>query len=220
MRRIPGYIRALRTHILNLNKIFSENGFVKTIACSEYVADELKKEPPGSVVVVNNFIDQTKFVSKSELRVKNRVLALPRKNIDDIKAVIKLVDGIGYEFVFADGLSEADLINEYHKADIFLASGYPEGFGLPPLEAMACGAVVVGFTGGGANEFMIHKKTSLVATDGDVESVAEYLIQLLNNDELKESIRKQGINISSKYIEERTAEQLDGFFKTLNKELI
>ena len=39
-------------------------------------------------------------------------------------------------------------------ADVFLATGFPEGFGLPPLEAMACGCVVAGFTGMGGWDYM------------------------------------------------------------------
>lgn len=204
----------------DIDKSFVDNGFVKIMTCSDFVANALSKEPLESVSIINNFIDQKKFIYKSEYRVENRVLALPRKNAKDIEKIISLANGLGYDFVFADALTESELIDEYHKADIFLASGYPEGFGLPPLEAMACGAVVVGFTGGGANEFMIHKKTALVAKDGDVDKVAGYLAELKKDIELKENIRKGGLNISQKYTRKRTEKQLDNFFKILsNQEL-
>jgi glycosyltransferase involved in cell wall biosynthesis len=41
----------------------------------------------------------------------------------------------------------------FRKSKIFLAFGGPEGFGLPPLEAALCGCKVVGFTGGGGDEY-------------------------------------------------------------------
>lgn len=45
----------------------------------------------------------------------------------------------------------ADLLSSCH---LFLSTGFPEGFGLPPLEAMACGCVPVGCTGFGGWEYM------------------------------------------------------------------
>ena len=36
---------------------------------------------------------------------------------------------------------------------VFLSVGYPEGFGLPAAEAMACGCVVIGYHGNGGREF-------------------------------------------------------------------
>ena len=40
------------------------------------------------------------------------------------------------------------------SADIFLATGFPEGCPLPPLEAMASGCVVTGFSGFGGWDYM------------------------------------------------------------------
>ena len=41
----------------------------------------------------------------------------------------------------------------FRKSKLFLAFGGPEGFGLPPLEAALCGCKVIGFTGGGGEEY-------------------------------------------------------------------
>lgn len=48
-----------------------------------------------------------------------------------------------------EGVAEA-----LRRADVFLATGFPEGFGLPPLEAMSCGCLVAGFTGMGGWDYM------------------------------------------------------------------
>jgi glycosyltransferase involved in cell wall biosynthesis len=39
-------------------------------------------------------------------------------------------------------------------AQIFLSTGFPEGYSLPPLEAMAAGCLVTGFSGFGGFEYM------------------------------------------------------------------
>jgi hypothetical protein len=52
------------------------------------------------------------------------------------------------------GLTHRQVAEELRQADIFLATGFPEGCPLPPLEAMACGCVVTGFSGMGGWDYM------------------------------------------------------------------
>jgi hypothetical protein len=51
------------------------------------------------------------------------------------------------------GASRAEVARTMAGNEIFLATGQLEGLGLPPLEAMAAGALVVGFRGGGGEEY-------------------------------------------------------------------
>jgi glycosyltransferase involved in cell wall biosynthesis len=175
---------------------------------SSYLGDMLYDEDMSISHYIPNFINQDAFIPDASRRVEGRVLAMPRKNRDDLKAIQRQLEKHNVDFMLVDGLSEAELISEYQAADIFLATGYPEGFGLPPLEAMACGCAVVGFTGGGANEFMSDGDTALVSADGDVQSAASQLLQLLSDNELKEKLRNKGMSISRSYSEHRTQEAL------------
>lgn len=200
-----------------LETSYQDAGFDAVMCCSPYLVQFLNKEPAGSVAVVNNYIDQRKFKENAAIRIKNRVLALPRKNPDDLKKIVNLLKQDNIDFVFADGLTEDQIITEYQKADIFLATGYPEGFGLPPLEAMACGAVVVGFTGGAASEFMIHNETALVAEDGDTETAANLLIELLNKSDFKEKLRVNSLIIAKRYNVDRTKKELKDFYIVHNE---
>jgi glycosyltransferase involved in cell wall biosynthesis len=58
------------------------------------------------------------------------------------------------EWVEIHGLRREAVADMLATCRIFLSSGFPEGFGLPPLEAMASGCVPVGFTGLGGWEYM------------------------------------------------------------------
>ncbi|MDR2605624.1 MAG: glycosyltransferase family 1 protein [Desulfovibrio sp.] len=58
------------------------------------------------------------------------------------------------EWVEAHGLRREAVADIAATCRIFLSSGFPEGFGLAPLEAMASGCVPVGFTGFGGWEYM------------------------------------------------------------------
>ncbi|MCC2113560.1 MAG: glycosyltransferase family 4 protein, partial [Hyphomicrobiales bacterium] len=130
-------------------------------------------------------------------RRQNRVLMLKRKStwrfgrqaIDrlptDLRSKIELVE-------LENRQTESEMVAAYQSADIFVATGFPEGFALPPLEAMACGAAVVGFTGGGGAEFMADGETALVASDGDADGLAAALERILRDDKLREELRQAG----------------------------
>lgn len=58
------------------------------------------------------------------------------------------------EWVTIHNLPRAEVAARLATCHLFLSLGFPEGFGLPPLEAMASGCVPVGFTGFGGWEYM------------------------------------------------------------------
>ena len=58
------------------------------------------------------------------------------------------------EWVEIRNKSHAEVADILRNADIFLATGFPEGCPLPPLEAMASGCVVTGFSGFGGWDYM------------------------------------------------------------------
>ena len=51
------------------------------------------------------------------------------------------------------GVPESDIAAALAQGTVLLALGWREGLGLPPLEAMAAGCAVVGFTGGGGRSY-------------------------------------------------------------------
>jgi hypothetical protein len=91
-----------------------------------------------------------------------RIAWMPRKN----KALAGMIRSIALaclgearferpvDFVEIHGLSRAGAAALLSGCHLFLSSGFPEGFGLPPVEAMASGCVPVGFSGLGGFEYM------------------------------------------------------------------
>ena len=201
-------------------KNYLDIGYDHVMTCSDYVTRLVKQKMGIDAYTVTNGIDFSVFYSDSNVREEKRILCLPRKNPQDISRIKEIVLSkyADAEFVEAHMLTEAELADEYRKADIFLATGYPEGFGLPPLEAMACGCAVVGFTGGGASEFMIHNKTALVAGDGDCYLAAQHIIKLLLDSEQKEKLRYAGYQKSQEYSLDAMDRRLRMFFDNLGPE--
>ncbi|MDD3311034.1 glycosyltransferase family 1 protein [Pseudodesulfovibrio sp.] len=86
------------------------------------------------------------------------VAYMPRKNkavADQIRAVFEHRNGPDrVRWRPLEGLDAFGVAEALRGADIFLMTGYPEGCPLPPLEAMACGCLPVGFSGLGGWDYM------------------------------------------------------------------
>jgi len=97
----------------------------------------------------------------------------------------------------------------YHNASIYIHPSFWEAFTLPILEAMASGLPVIASAVGGTPEIIKHGETGLLFQPGDSKSLAEAIIRLLEDDELRQSLRTKGIRtIEGKYSWDTLAEEL------------
>jgi D-inositol-3-phosphate glycosyltransferase len=86
-----------------------------------------------------------------------------------------------------------ELIDRYYSSDIFaFAPIWNEGFGLPPLEAMAAGLPVVASRSGAVTETVIEGQTGLLVEKNSVEELAYALLVLLKDDGLREAMGRAG----------------------------
>lgn len=90
-----------------------------------------------------------------------RVAYMPRKNkaqAEGIRKVYRARQALGRapkaEWVEIAGQTRAGVAGLLSTCHVFLATGFPEGCPLPPLEAMACGCLPVGFAGFGGFDYM------------------------------------------------------------------
>jgi glycosyltransferase involved in cell wall biosynthesis len=183
---------------------YASIGFHFVIACgdflSQYVAGLITNERGGNhfagdipVFTVNNSIDHSIFYRDDTKRVSGRVIMLARKGRVFIPWITKLGRMLPVTFfIIHKAIAQAALAEEFRKSDIYIHTGFPEGFALPPLEAQASGCVAIGFAGGGGLENMIHGQTSLVSSDGEVQDVVNNLKALMDQPYLKEELREAG----------------------------
>jgi glycosyltransferase involved in cell wall biosynthesis len=71
----------------------------------------------------------------------------------------------------------------YASCDVWLCGSYSEGFGLPPLEAMACRCPVVSTNAGGPADFIRSGQNGYLVPVGDAEALGDRLVDVLSLDE-------------------------------------
>ncbi|MFC4387642.1 N-acetyl-alpha-D-glucosaminyl L-malate synthase BshA [Gracilibacillus marinus] len=79
-------------------------------------------------------------------------------------------------------------------ADIKLLLSEKESFGLVLLEAMACGVVCIGTNVGGIPEVIVDGETGYIEELGDIQAIAHRVIQLFNNDTVRQTMSQASID--------------------------
>ncbi len=105
-----------------------------------------------------------------------------------------------------------DLVSIYNAATVFVMPSLYEGFGLPILEAQACGCPVVTTKEGSLKEVAFD---SAYFVDGyDYESIAGGIEKVFNSSSLQQELREKGFENARKYSWEKTAEQTIQSYKS------
>ena len=99
---------------------------------------------------------------------------------------------------------DADLPTLYRSAAVFVYPSLYEGFGLPPLEAMACGVPVICSTGGALRE-MAGKAATLVQP-GDTAELAAQMTRVAGDPLLRVGMREKGLAHAAQFQWSKTAE--------------
>ncbi len=108
-----------------------------------------------------------------------------------LKAI--LPDDVAQRVSFPGMIPRSELVDRYYEADVFaFAPIWNEGFGLPPLEAMAAGLPVVTSRSGTVVETVVDGKTGYLVEKNNAEELAHALLVLLNDDDRREAMGRAG----------------------------
>ena len=93
-----------------------------------------------------------------------------------------------------------DVVKTYQDSAIFVLSSRFEGFGLVLVEAMACGLPVVSFDcPAGPDEIITDGVDGLLVPSGDVQALAEKLMALIADEDLRQRLGKQARQTAQRY---------------------
>jgi len=137
------------------------------------------------------------------------VVAGASRNGDPSHPTVQLIDrnGIGEYFQFLGYVPDADLPVLYGAARALIHPAWHEGFGLPPLEAMACGTPVIASNRTAIPE--VVGDAALLIEPGSSESLAQAL-HGVNDEGMRRQLIERGRKRAAGYSWERTAEMVAG----------
>jgi glycosyltransferase involved in cell wall biosynthesis len=107
----------------------------------------------------------------------------------------KVIPDIAGKVFFKGAVPHHQLVEHYGKADVFVfPSVWDEPSGNPPIEAMAAGVPVVSTRTGGTPEYVADGKTGLLVEPGNAGALAEAILRLLTDEDLRTTIGKAARN--------------------------
>ena len=119
-----------------------------------------------------------------------------------------------YDEFFRD-LPQPRLAWLYSRCQIYCCPSWDEGLGMPPMEAMACGAALCTYDNGGCRDYAFDGRTAMVAPRRDVGALARALARLVEDQDLRERIARQGREfVSMRFDWEQATARLETLLQT------
>lgn len=113
---------------------------------------------------------------------------------------------VGDRTVFTGYVSDADLILLYNAANLYVFPSLHEGFGLPALEAMACGVATIGSNTTSVPE--VIGRTDAMFDPTSVEAIAQLMIRALGDEDYRRSLREHALKHSATFSWDASAKRL------------
>jgi glycosyltransferase involved in cell wall biosynthesis len=207
------------------------------VACvSRMVADEAMRGfgvHPSRIEIVPNGVDE--FFSPGGEGEEDYVLFTgtlePRKGLDDLldawralprpRPRLVLCGGSGWGTRIAEeaGIERTGYVSReklrglYRRALVFVYPSHHEGFGLPPLEAMACGAPVIATRTGAIHEYA--KGAAMLIEPGDRDALRDALARAVRDARLRAELRARGPERAQSWRWERGASVMSDLLRTI-----
>lgn len=117
------------------------------------------------------------------------------------------------DIILTDYVTNEELVYLYNCCELFVYPSFFEGFGLPPLEAMACGAAVV--TSNVTSIPEVVGKDAPMFNPFDEEEMYKKIKAIIYNDEYRLRLKEYGVNRSKQFSWRKMAKQTLEVYKSL-----
>jgi glycosyltransferase involved in cell wall biosynthesis len=132
--------------------------------------------------------------------------------------VFQLVKSLALDddVIFTDTIVHEDLPAVYNLATLFVLPSLYEGFGLPVIEAMACGTPVI--TSNTSSLPEVAGNAAILVDPYDVKKISQAIGQVLSNEQLQKEMREKGIENTKRFSWEKAASALLEVFEDIEKQ--
>ncbi|MFQ5406748.1 MAG: glycosyltransferase family 4 protein [Candidatus Micrarchaeia archaeon] len=145
------------------------------------------------------------ILNKSNLEVELRIAGKANQTVKKqfSKHKVKNVKFLGF-------VPDKKMRDFYASSDVFAFPSDYEGFGLPVLEAMACGVPVVAINASSIPEVV---KNAGILCKPDAKAFANAIMRLATNEKLRKKLSKKSIERSKQFTWKKTAEEMLEIYK-------
>jgi glycosyltransferase involved in cell wall biosynthesis len=112
---------------------------------------------------------------------------------------------------FVGRVTSEDLLYLYNAAELLAHPAFYEGFGLPPLEAMACGLPVIVSNVSSLPE--VVGDAGILIDPHDVDELTVSIWRVLNETEIRREMREKGLRRAARFSWERAAGETVAIYK-------
>jgi glycosyltransferase involved in cell wall biosynthesis len=134
----------------------------------------------------------------------------------DDQGIYSLIDDLGLadHVQFTGAVPDEDLPALYNAAALYVLPSLHEGFGIPCLEAMACGTPVIASRAGALSE-VVGDAGWLLNDPLDLQELAEAIEQVLTNSQLREDLIERGLTRVKCFSWEKAAQETLAVYKEM-----
>jgi glycosyltransferase involved in cell wall biosynthesis len=195
---------------LAADKIFKPNKDKENL--QEYLKNKYEVKFPfilcvGTLEKRKNIPNLIKAFNKIKKTLKNYQLVIIGNKGWKYKSIFNTLNELNIkdDVIFTGYVPNEDLVKFYNTADLFVYPSIYEGFGLPPLEAMACGCPVI--TANTSSLPEVVGKAAITIDPYNVNELSCAMYKILINENLKTELSRKSLSQAKKFSWEKTASQ-------------
>lgn len=196
---------------------------MQKIVISQWLQRMLREDFGEESVLIPNGFDFTRFYLTTTIAEKNplcismlyhvmerkdcamgfRALEIVKKEYPQLRVILFGVSAkpadlpSWFDYHQSPSAEEHNRLN--NEAAIYVGTSRAEGWGLTVGEAMMCGQAVCCTDNAGYREMAIDGETALLSPPGDAEAMAQNVLRLIADEELRQCIAKRGYNYIQRF---------------------
>lgn len=161
----------------------------------------------GSLIPRKNLVRIIKAFDKIKNNVAHKLIIIGKRGwlYDEIFETVRILN-LQNRVVFTNYVSEQDLPLFYNAADALIFTSLHEGFGIPILEAMACGCPVI--TSNKSSMPEVAGDAAVLVDPIDIDEIADAMMKIVEDEELRKKLVNKGFERAKLFSWENSAKKL------------